>query len=109
MSDTPRSSDPERTVDRPLPETPGVSDPGATRCSNLPAPPPDPDSDPQRTTYTASEGGTAAAGPAGRFRVLRFHAEGGMGQVSVAVDGELQREVAFKEIQPRFAGDPRVV
>lgn len=40
-----------------------------------------------------------------RFRVLREHAKGGLGKVSVAEDLELHREVAFKEIQQRFADD----
>ena len=40
-----------------------------------------------------------------RFRVLREHAKGGLGKVSVAEDLELRREVAFKEIQQRFADD----
>ena len=39
-----------------------------------------------------------------RFRILRPHAKGGLGQVSVAYDGELDREVALKEIQPQHAG-----
>ncbi len=41
-----------------------------------------------------------------RFRVVRMHAKGGIGQVSVAVDDELSREVALKELQPRYADDP---
>jgi Flp pilus assembly protein TadD len=40
-----------------------------------------------------------------RFRVLRAHARGGLGEVFVAYDEELHREVALKQIQPRYAGD----
>lgn len=40
-----------------------------------------------------------------RFRVLREHAKGGLGKVSVAEDLELHREVAFKEIQHHMADD----
>jgi serine/threonine protein kinase len=39
----------------------------------------------------------------GRFRILKFHAAGGLGQVSLAWDSELNRDVALKEIKPQYA------
>jgi serine/threonine-protein kinase len=41
-----------------------------------------------------------------RFHVLRPHARGGLGTVSIAHDEELHREVALKEIHADFANHP---
>jgi serine/threonine protein kinase/tetratricopeptide (TPR) repeat protein len=61
----------------------------------------DADSDPYATATFLG----APTSSDGRFHILRLHAVGGLGEVYVARDVEVHREVALKQIKPELAAD----
>ena len=103
------------------PVTPAAPLPAAT------APPPagrpttllpaDPDSATVVSTGGLSAGRLRLGGPvfspgdlvAGRYRIVRFLAQGGMGEVYEAEDVELRQEVALKTVSAHIGGDPAAI
>jgi hypothetical protein len=57
-----------------------------------------------QAAVTLSVGESTSGGQ--RFRIPRPHAEGGLGEVYVARDEELNREVPLKQIRRLYADDP---
>jgi serine/threonine-protein kinase len=77
----------------------GIDDPEVQQSLRLASAAPSVD------TYATQEAPPAESESGQRFRILRPHARGGLGQISVALDKELQREVALKELQMRHAAN----
>ncbi len=64
---------------------------------------------PPQTELAASPLLRAGKVVAGRFQIVRFIGQGGMGQVYEAFDIELNSRIALKAIRPEIASDPRMV
>ena len=101
--------DPERSLASPQPRSARLA--ATSRRSTTPnsrppsptSPPAQHDDDPAATRPHAAGVPTSAGA---RFRVIRPHASGGLGEVFVARDEELHRDVALKEIRAPYAGHP---
>ena len=59
-----------------------------------------------RASRVAGQEEATPQGPPPRYRILRSHARGGLGEVFLAVDAELNRQVALKELLSYHAHDP---
>jgi tetratricopeptide (TPR) repeat protein/tRNA A-37 threonylcarbamoyl transferase component Bud32 len=94
-----RSPGPETT---PIPRT--ASSPDATGSVT-------PDASPSPLPGVTASGAAFTAGSilAGRYRVVRFIAEGAMGEVYEVEDETLRGRLALKTIQPQIAADARAI
>jgi serine/threonine-protein kinase len=52
---------------------------------------------------------TPSSAPGERYERVALHKRGGIGQVWLARDGQLARDVALKELRPEWTADPAVV
>ncbi len=84
----------------PLPPSTAEVRPGAAGLPSTPAHPGEP-----TVVDGASVPAPDAEGEAPRYQRLRFHARGGLGEVFVAHDVELRREVALKRIRAEHRDD----
>jgi eukaryotic-like serine/threonine-protein kinase len=84
-------------------DRPGWSQPSAT--VDFPGSPPDEAAYGDRH-FPGESGGAGTGGR--RFQVIRSQARGGLGEVFLALDTELNRSVAVKELQAQRAHDPVV-
>ena len=55
-----------------------------------------------------ARGATSDAETGGRFRIISLHDEGGLGCVFLARDGEVNRDVALKQMKEEIAADPQL-
>jgi PAS domain S-box-containing protein len=61
---------------------------------------------PELATNVAADGPPSTAALHDRYELPEFHAQGGMGRVSVCHDREMGRRVAVKELRPELAACP---
>ncbi|MDB5314102.1 MAG: pknD 3, partial [Gemmataceae bacterium] len=96
----PSATDPDFTSD---PDPVPASEADVTRTSPASGPGP---SDPSAPAASAAAAGGLVGAAVDRYVLRGLHARGGLGEVYTARDTELNREVALKRIQTRYADEP---